>query len=234
MCMLEIKNVSKNINEQNILTNININIKSNTIFGLVGCNGAGKSTLLKMILGIYKTSKGDIYINGYSIKKDIEKALRNVGAVVDSPSLYSYLSGRRNLEFFNLLGKNVTKDKINEVIRLLNMTKYIDKPVSTYSLGMKQRLSLGVALISFPKILILDEPINGLDPVGIKELRQVLLYLKEKFNMTIIISSHILTELENICDVVAIIKDKKIHKIIDINNEVSSLENIFFENECLN
>lgn len=234
MCMLEIKNVSKNINEQNILTNININIKSNTIFGLVGCNGAGKSTLLKMILGIYKTSKGDIYINGYSIKKDIEKALRNVGAVVDSPSLYSYLSGRRNLEFFNLLGKNVTKDKINEVIRLLNMTKYIDKPVSTYSLGMKQRLSLGVALISFPKILILDEPINGLDPVGIKELRQVLLYLREKFNMTIIISSHILTELENICDVVAIIKDKKIHKIIDINNEVSSLENIFFENECLN
>lgn len=233
MCVLEVRNVSKNINSQRILANININIESNTIFGLVGCNGAGKSTLLKMILGIYKTSKGDIFIDGYSIRKDTERALRNVGAVIDSPNLYSYLSGRRNLNFFNLLGKNVGKNKIEEVIKLLKMSSYIDKPVSTYSLGMKQRLALGIALLSFPKILILDEPINGLDPIGIKELRRILVYLKDKYNMSIIISSHILTELETICDVVAIIKDKKIHRIVDVRNGVHSLENIFFEEECL-
>lgn len=233
MCILRIENVSKYINDEKILLNINLKVKSNTIFGLVGCNGAGKSTLLKMVLGVYNTNNGEIYIDNYSIKKDVEKALKNVGAVVDTPSLYNYLSGRRNLEFFNLLGKNLSKRNLGEVVKLLKMEKYIDKPVSTYSLGMRQRLALGIALISNPKLLILDEPINGLDPVGIKELRNILLYLKSKYNMAIIISSHILSELENICDKVAIIKDHKIHKIIDIKKEGSSLENIFFEErEC--
>lgn len=229
MCILTIENVNKSVNDERILTNINLSINKSTIFGLVGCNGAGKSTLLKMILGIYKTNSGDIKIDNYSIKNNIEKALMNVGAVVDSPNLYNYLSGRKNLEFFNLLGKNLSKKKIGEVVKLLNMEKYINKPVSTYSLGMKQRLALGVALISYPKLLILDEPINGLDPIGIKELRNILMYLKNKYNMAIIISSHILSELENICDKVAIIKDKKIDRIIDLNNELYSLENIFFE-----
>ena len=229
MYVLKIENVSKYINDEKILSNISLKISNNTIFGLVGCNGAGKSTLLKMVLGIYSTNSGEIYIDNHSVKKEVEEALKNVGAVVDSPNLYNYLSGKRNLEFFNLLGKNLSKRKLYEVVRLLKMESYIDKPVSTYSLGMRQRLALGIALISYPKLLILDEPINGLDPIGIKELRNILVYLKKKYNMAIIISSHILSEIENICDKVAIIKDHKIHKIIEIKKGEKNLENIFFE-----
>lgn len=236
MKVLEVENVSKKIGKNKILENINFYIKKNTIYGLVGENGAGKTTILKMILGLYKSNTGNIYICGKKINKDLEKCLKNIGAVVDSPSLYDYLSGRRNLEFFNLLGKNVSKSTIEQVINNLNMKTYIDRPVSTYSLGMKQRLSLAVCLISLPKLLILDEPLNGLDPIGMKELREILLHLKEKYKMSIIMSSHILSELECLCDKVIFIKNKKIEKIIDIDKN-NNLENLFFKevvNEKIN
>ncbi len=229
MEILKVENVYKKINNETILQNINLKINSNTIFGLVGENGAGKTTLLKMILGLYKTSEGNIYIDGKEINKNIERCLKNMGAVIDTPSLYEYLSGRRNIEFFNLLGKNVSKKLINKIINNLNMNNYIDKSVSSYSLGMKQRLSLAICLLTTPKLLILDEPLNGLDPIGIKELRNLLLHLKKKYKMSIIISSHILSELENICDKVAIIKNKKIERIIDVKNTKEKLEEIFFK-----
>lgn len=237
MEILKVENVSKKIGKEEILDTINLSIKRNTIFGLVGENGAGKTTLLKIILGLYKSDSGDVYIDGLKVNKDIEKCLKNMAAVIDTPGVYDYLSGRRNLEFFNLLGKNVSTKIIKKIINNLNMNDYIDKPVSKYSLGMKQRLSLGICLLSTPKVLILDEPLNGLDPIGIRELRSILLHLRKKYKMSIIISSHILSELENLCDKVAFIKNKRIEKIINIKENEKRLEELFFKerkNEKIN
>lgn len=232
MEILKLENVSKSIGKESILEDIDLRVGNNTIYGLVGENGAGKTTLIKMVLGLYKTSKGNIYIDGKEISKEVEKCLKNIGAVIDTPSFYEYLTGRRNLDFFNLLGKNVSKRIMNKIINNLNMNSYIDKPVNKYSLGMKQRLSLAICLLSTPKLLILDEPLNGLDPAGIKELRKILLHLKKKYKMTIIISSHILSELENLCDKVAFIKNKKIEKIIDMKNNKQNLEKLFFKEKA--
>lgn len=229
MEVINMDNVSKIINKETVLNNINIRFHDNTIYGLIGKNGAGKTTLLKMILGLYKTSKGKIYINGKAQDKHLEYCLKNIGAVVDTPNLYEYLTGRRNLEFFNLLGKNIKRKGIERIINNLNMSSYIDRPVSTYSLGMKQRLSLGVCLLTTPKVLILDEPLNGLDPNGIKELRKLLIYLKDKYKMSIIISSHILKELESVCDKVVFIKSKTIDKVIDLKESKERLEDIYFD-----
>ena len=229
MYVLEINNVKKTIGRKILLDDINIKVRDNVIFGLVGCNGAGKTTLLKLILGLYKTNKGNIYINGCSINKETLMALKNVGAVMDTPALYRYLSGKRNIDFFNLLGKNVNEKEKEKIINLLNLGNYVNKPVSTYSLGMKQRLSLAIALVSNPKLLILDEPLNGLDPNGIRDLRNILLFLKRKYRMTIVISSHILAEMENLCDEVAFIKNKKIIDIVNIKTQKESLEKLYFE-----
>ncbi len=237
MEILKVENVSKKIGKEEILDTINLSIKRNTIFGLVGENGAGKTTLLKIILGLYKSDSGNVYIDGFKVNKEIEKCLKNMAAVIDTPGVYDYLSGRRNLEFFNLLGKNVSTKIIKKIINNLNMNDYIDKPVSKYSLGMKQRLSLGICLLSTPKVLILDEPLNGLDPIGIRELRSILLHLRKKYKMSIIISSHILSELENLCDKVAFIKNKRIEKIINIKENEKRLEELFFKerkNEKIN
>lgn len=228
MNILEVKNITKIINGKVILKNINFKLEEKTIFGIIGNNGSGKSTLLKLILGIYKSSKGNVSINGYNVINNPKKALKNVGAVIDNPNLYPYLTGRKNLEYINKLEKNISKSKIEDIIKILNMESYIDNVVNTFSLGMKQRLALALALINKPKLLILDEPLNGLDPVGIKELNKILNYLKEKKNITIIISSHILSELESICDYVGILENKTMNNIINLTKTEDSLENIFF------
>ena len=229
MYILKVQNISKEIKKEKILSNINLNITKGTIFGLVGKNGAGKSTLLKIILGIYKESKGKVYIEEKNVFKQREKALENVGAVVDIPEVYQHFSGRRNLEFFNILGKNISKEEIDEIIKTLNMENYINKYVSTYSLGMKQRLGLAIALISKPKILILDEPTNGLDPRGIKELREIIEEFRLKHGITVILSSHILHELEQICDEVAFITDGTIVDIVKVKDLEKPLEEVFIE-----
>lgn len=228
MNILEVKNITKIINGKVLLKDINFKLQEKTIFGIIGNNGSGKSTLLKLILGIYKSSTGNIYINGYNVINNPNNALKDVGAVIDNPNLYLYLTGRKNLEYINKLEKNISKNKIDDIIKLLNMESYIDNTVNTYSLGMKQRLALALALINKPKLIILDEPLNGLDPAGIKELNKILKYLKEQKDITIIISSHILSELESICDYVGILENKTMNNIINLTKTENSLENIFF------
>jgi len=203
---LEVNNISKTLGKNLILDDINFKLEKGKIYGLVGANGSGKSTLLKIILGLYD-SKGGVVINGYNLKYSFSDALRSVGGIVDFVSFYEYLTAYENLRYFALLYE-VPVSRIDEVIKLVGLKKS-EKTVKKFSLGMKQRLGLAIALLKNPSILILDEPTNGLDPKGILELRNLLLSFEDK---TIIISSHIIAEIEKIVDEVLFINNKKLYQ----------------------
>lgn len=201
---LEVKNVTKQIGNNLIIDDVSFCLEKGKIYGLVGANGSGKSTLLKMILGLYKF-KGDIVINGFNIRTNYKDALTNIGGIVDYVSFYEYLTAYENLRYFALL-YGVEYERIDVIMLLVGLNRD-KKIVKKYSLGMKQRLGIAIALLKDPNILILDEPTNGLDPKGIKELRELLLSLKDK---TVIVSSHIISEIEKFVDEVIFINDKKI------------------------
>lgn len=177
MSQVEFEGVSKRIKGRPIVQNITFQIAPGTIFGLLGPNGAGKTTLIKMIVGMAKPTSGDIRIDGYSVKSNYEEAAARVGSVVENPSFYEHLTGYQNLKYLGGFHSHVSKERIEEIVQLVDLTGSIHKPVKTYSLGMKQRLGLAVALLHDPEFLILDEPTNGLDPQGIIDLREHLQYL---------------------------------------------------------
>ncbi len=224
--MLEVYNISKTIGKEKILSNVSFCVKKNSIFGIVGPNGSGKSTLFKIILGLYKSDSGYVKINGYNLKKDFEKALSLVGSVIEAPNMYENLTGLENLELFKSMFKGIDENKIKDIVRLVSLEKNIGKKVKTFSLGMKQRLGLAQALLNNPTLLLLDEPTNGLDPCGIIELRE---FLKSLNNVTIVISSHILTEIQNICDEVLILNKGKIVGIFKVDSNLKDLEVKFLE-----
>jgi ABC-2 type transport system ATP-binding protein len=226
--ILECKNLYKEINDKEILTNINLKLEEKDILGLIGPNGSGKTTTIKTILSLQKITKGEIFIDNHNIKTDYKNAISQVGAIIENPDLYTYLTGLENLLIPAAI-YNINKERIEEVINLVGLSQRINDKVSKYSLGMKQRLGIAQAIIHKPKLLILDEPTNGLDPEGIKELRRLLLKLKEQENMTILISSHNLKELETICNKIAIIKQGKILSINDINILTKKNNNYLFE-----
>ncbi len=226
--ILECKNLYKEINDKEILTNINLKLEEKDILGLIGPNGSGKTTTIKTILSLQKITKGEIFIDNHNIKTDYKNAISQVGAIIENPDLYTYLTGLENLLIPAAI-YNINKERIEEVINLVGLSQRINDKVSKYSLGMKQRLGIAQAIIHKPKLLILDEPTNGLDPEGIKELRSLLLKLKEQENMTILISSHNLKELETICNKIAIIKQGKILSINDINILTKKNNNYLFE-----
>ena len=226
--ILECKNLYKEINDKEILTNINLKLEEKDILGLIGPNGSGKTTTIKTILSLQKITKGEIFIDNHNIKTDYKNAISQVGAIIENPDLYTYLTGLENLLIPAAI-YNISKERIEEVINLVGLSQRINDKVSKYSLGMKQRLGIAQAIIHKPKLLILDEPTNGLDPEGIKELRSLLLKLKEQENMTILISSHNLKELETICNKIAIIKQGKILSINDINILTKKNNNYLFE-----
>ncbi len=226
--ILECKNLYKEINDKEILTNINLKLEEKDILGLIGPNGSGKTTTIKTILSLQKITKGEIFIDNHNIKTDYKNAISQVGAIIENPDLYTYLTGLENLLIPATI-YNISKERIEEVINLVGLSQRINDKVSKYSLGMKQRLGIAQAIIHKPKLLILDEPTNGLDPEGIKELRSLLLKLKEQENMTILISSHNLKELETICNKIAIIKQGKILSINDINILTKKNNNYLFE-----
>lgn len=208
--VLTVKNLTKEYKNKKVVNNITFSLLPGQIFGFVGPNGAGKSTTIKMITGLIPITSGEVRICGYSIKKSFKNAISKVGAVVEMPELYPYLSGYKNLKLFaSFYGKKAIK-RIPFIVKLVGMENRIKDKVSTYSLGMKQRLGIAQALLNKPALLILDEPTNGLDPNGIVEMRNILKTLAEKENITIIISSHNLAELEHTCDIIGIINDGKI------------------------
>ena len=215
--VLECKNLNKKIGKKEILNNVSLEVKEGDILGFIGPNGAGKTTTIKLILGLQKINSGEVKINGHDIEKQFEKAIERVGTIVENPDLYLYMSGLENLKIIARLYKNVDEKRIEEVIKLVGLENRIRDKVSKYSLGMRQRLGIAQAILHKPNLLILDEPTNGLDPEGIKQLRDLLTKLAKEENMGILISSHNLAELESFCNKISIIQNGKII-------ETSSLE----------
>ncbi|MBW9152235.1 ABC transporter ATP-binding protein [Clostridium estertheticum] len=207
--VLKINNLSKKYKNIKVVDNINLNVKEGTIYGFLGPNGAGKSTTIRMILGLIKATSGTVKLFGDDIQENRIKILKRIGAIVESPSYYGHLSAYDNLKIWAEL-KGVNSNKIVEVLKLLNLSEAKNKKINNFSLGMKQRLGIAQALIGDPDFLILDEPTNGLDPMGIREIRNLLISLAKDYNKTIFISSHILSEMELIVDDVGIINKGKL------------------------
>ena len=195
------------------------------ILGFIGPNGAGKTTTIKLILGLQNITSGKVYINGYDIEENFKKAIENVGTIVESPDLYMYMSGYENLKLVANLYKNVDKKRIDEIVKLVGLENRIKDKVSKYSLGMRQRLGIAQAILHKPKLLILDEPTNGLDPEGIKEVTVLLKKLAEQENMAILISSHNLAELDTFCNKISIIKNGEIVETNDIDTFKKDIKN---------
>lgn len=209
MSILRVTNLNKKFGKKEVLKSVSFEINEGDILAFIGPNGAGKTTTIKCILGLQRLTKGNITINGYDIKKNFVKAINKVGCIVESPDVYMYLTGYENLKLQASLYPNVKEESLERIIRLVGLENRIDDKVSKYSLGMRQRLGIAISLVNNPNLLILDEPTNGLDPEGIKELRELLLKLS-KSGMGILISSHNLSELESFCNKVCIISKGKI------------------------
>ena len=222
--ILKCENLNKLIGKKQILKDVSFEVEAGDILGFIGPNGAGKTTTIKLILGLQSISSGSVQINGFDVKKNFEKAIEKVGAIVENPDLYMYLSGYENLKLIANLYKTVSKSRIDEVVKLVGLENRIKDKVSKYSLGMRQRLGIAQAILHKPNLLILDEPTNGLDPEGIKDMRELLINLATKEHMGILISSHNLAELENFCNKVCIIKNGSVvetNSISDVKKEVS-------------
>lgn len=203
--VLELKNVKKSIKGKPIIKGLSFSVKKGQIYGFLGPNGAGKTMTLRMIVGLIRPSEGEVFISGHSVKSDFVNAMANIGCIIENPEFYEYLSGFENLKLLADMEKGITPGRIGEVVELVGLTHRINDKVKTYSLGMKQRLGIAQALMKSPKLLLLDEPTNGLDPAGIKEFRSLMQMLSKVHGMTVFVSSHLLSELQMICDEVAII-----------------------------
>lgn len=216
MNVLEVKDVYKHLGKRQIIKGISFSVKEGEIFGFLGPNGAGKTTTIRMLVGLIAPNQGTISIMGNNIQTNREKALKEVGAVVENPELYTYLSGLENLMQVAAIRK-INRKKVDEIVELVGLTSRINDKVKKYSLGMKQRLGLGIALLSKPKLLILDEPTNGLDPSGIMDFRNIVKTSAKEYGMSVFVSSHILSEIQQLCDTVAFINDGQIQSIESLN-----------------
>ncbi len=231
MGVLEVKNLTKKFGKRVILDQVSVTLEAGEVVGLVGPNGAGKSTFIKSILGLYNIDEGDVKICGFDVYKQHRDALSKVGCIVENPDMYQNISGRKNLKICALMNDLPKNTDIDSVVHLVRMESRIDDKVKTYSLGMKQRLGLASALLNHPKLLILDEPINGLDPQGIMELRQIVRDLSKKDKMTVLISSHILAEIGQMCDQIIMIDQGKI--VDSFTMDEIRAKNISLEEEYL-
>lgn len=215
--ILEVNNLKKVIGNREIIKDITFSVNEGEIFGFLGPNGAGKTTTIRMLVGLIKPTQGDIIICGNNLKSKPEIALKEVGAVVENPELYKYLSGRENLMQIARI-RGVSKKEVDETIELVGLKDRIDDRFGKYSLGMKQRLGLAASLLSSPKLLILDEPTNGLDPSGILDFREIVKKASKERGMAVFISSHILSEIQQLCDRVAFINDGVIKSVENVTN----------------
>lgn len=232
--VLKCEKLYKTFGKKQILKNVSFEIYESDILGFIGPNGAGKTTTIKLILGLQGITKGKVLINGFDIEREFEKAIKKVGAIVENPDLYMYLTGYENLQLMANLYKGIDKKRIDEVVKLVRLENRINDKVSKYSLGMRQRLGIAQAILHKPSLLILDEPTNGLDPEGIKEMRELLLDLAKNEKMAILISSHNLAELDNLVNKVCIIKNGEIIEtsgISEIKKEAKANYKLFEIND---
>jgi ABC-2 type transport system ATP-binding protein len=201
--------LSKVIGDRTIVDDVSFDLRPGEVFGFLGPNGAGKTTTIRMLVGLIKPTKGTVTVCGYDLRRNFEKALRCIGCIVENPDLYRFMTGRENLEHFARM-LSVPRAEIERVAELVNLAHRLDQRVGTYSLGMRQRLGIAQAMLGQPRVLILDEPANGLDPAGIREIRELLRGLAAERGMAVFVSSHLLAEIELTADRVAIIHKGRI------------------------
>lgn len=232
---MQLVNLKKTIGKKPIIKGLDFEIRAGEVFGFLGPNGAGKTTTIRMMVGLIDITEGDVLIEGHSIKTDFKKAIRHVGAIVENPEMYPFLSGWKNLKQYARMVDGVTEERINEVINLVGLEKAIHEKAGRYSLGMRQRLGIAQALLHRPSVLILDEPTNGLDPSGIREIRKYIRNLAEKENVAVIVSSHLLTEIELMCDRIGVIKNGELVAIQSVRGHENkeALKEVYIEAEPL-
>ncbi len=223
---LSVRGLRKVIGKREIIQSLSFELKRGEVFGFLGPNGAGKTTTIRMLVGLIKPTAGTIQVCGYDIHKQFPEAMGNLGCIVENPELYSYLTGWNNLQYFARMVKGIDDARIKEVVALVGLTARIHDKVKTYSLGMRQRLGIAQALLGNPKVLILDEPTNGLDPSGIREMREFIRYLAEKQGLSVLVSSHLLSEIQLMCDRVAIIAKGQVVRVDTVHNLLAHQERI--------
>ncbi|WP_242142519.1 MULTISPECIES: ABC transporter ATP-binding protein [unclassified Bacillus cereus group] len=225
--VVKLENVYKKIGGNEIIRGLSFEVEAGEVYGFLGPNGSGKTTTIRMMTGLIAMTEGDIMICGHSIRTEREKALEHIGAIVENPELYDYMTGMQNLKHFaNMAVTPIGKERIAEIVKLVELEHAIHKKVKTYSLGMKQRLGIAQALLHNPKVLILDEPTNGLDPAGIHEIRDYLQKLAKEKNIAVIVSSHLLSEIELMCDRVVIIKNGQFVQAYNLHEKAKNDETV--------
>lgn len=223
--IVKLQNVTKKIGKRTIIDRLTLELPLGEVFGFLGPNGSGKTTTIRMMVGLMSLTDGEIIIGGHSITKHYEKAIRHVGAIVENPEMYKYLSGYDNLIHYARMIPGITEHRVHEVVKLVGLEGRIRDKVKTYSLGMRQRLGVAQAILHKPQLLILDEPTNGLDPAGIRELRDYLRLLSKEEGIAVFVSSHLLSEMELMCDRVAIIQNGKLIDVRTIRGEQAAKVN---------
>jgi len=231
--IVELKNVTKVIKGRTIIDNISFQVNKGEVFGFLGPNGAGKTTTIRMIVGLMAITSGDIEVGGSSIKTNFEEAVRHIGAIVENPEMYKFLTGYQNLIHYARMANGISKEKIAEIVELVGLTDRIHDKVKTYSLGMRQRLGLAQCLLHDPQVLILDEPTNGLDPAGIREIRDYVRLLAREKNLAVIVSSHLLSEMEMMCDRIGIIQNGRLIDVQLVQELVHGTSETIYELEVV-
>ncbi len=214
--VLQVHGVTKKIGSKIILDNVSLSVQEGEIFGLLGPNGSGKTTLIRTVVGLV-SSTGDVIINNKDLRKQFNEAVKSIGAIIENPEFYGYLTGYQNLKHFARM-HGVSASRIDEVVKLTRLEKSIHQPVKTYSLGMRQRLGVAQAILHKPSLLLLDEPTNGLDPAGMIEFKAYLKQLCKEEGISILIASHLLKEVEALCDRVGIIQEGKLLSVQELAN----------------
>ncbi|MRN54754.1 ABC transporter ATP-binding protein [Paenibacillus monticola] len=208
--VLETKDLTKVIHGKPIVSNVNIQVSTGDIFGFLGPNGAGKTTTIRMITHLVFPTSGEIWISGLSLREHFKEAISKVGCIVENPTFYPNLSAYQNLKLSAALLGNIQNERIEEVLTIVGLASQLKQKVGTFSLGMKQRLGIANAILGYPKLVILDEPTNGVDPIGLREMKALIKELANKEKITFFISSHMLREMEDLCNKVAIIQKGEI------------------------
>ena len=220
--VLQIRHLDKTLGNRRILKDVSFETYSGEVFGFLGPNGAGKTTTIKIAVGLLMLDEGDIRIAGYDLKRQFEQAMALVGGIVENPEFYGYLSGYENLKLYARVHEGVTEERIREVVHLVGLDLRIGEKVSKYSLGMRQRLGVAQAILHRPRLLVLDEPTNGLDPAGTKALRDIIRRLAHEEGISVLVSSHLMSEMEMMCDRVGIITDGVLQSVKSIEEMVSA------------
>ena len=221
MTALSAANLTKVIGARTIVDDVSFDLQPGEVFGFLGPNGAGKTTTIRMLVGLIKPTKGNVTVCGFDLHRDFERAMRCIGCIVENPDLYRFMTGRENLEHFARMLR-VPATEIERVAALVNLAGRLDQRVGTYSLGMRQRLGIAQAMLGDPRVLILDEPANGLDPAGIREIRELLRNLAAERGLAVFVSSHLLAEIELTADRVAIIHKGRILRTGSVSELISS------------